>query len=129
MGMIKKIKRYCNLKKVVLKPYDFICHHKENIYHIKTIKFFGDAIVTFNSRKHLSIKVGKVKDGRFITRRETIINLDGFSDVNQGVIVFDKEPFKLLIQLNESDIEEIQGRHVHHYTLVSKEEDLLALLD
>jgi len=129
MGMIKKVKRYCQLKKTLLKPYDYIFHHKENIYHFKMIRFFGEAIVTFNSRNHLSIKTGRVKDGRFITKKETLISLDGFSDVNQGVIVFDKKPYKLLIQLNESDIEEISDRFVHHYTLVSKEEDLIALLD
>lgn len=129
MGMIKTVKRYCKLKKAMLKPYDYICHHKENIYHLKMIKFYGDAIVTFNSRNHLSIKTGKVKDGRFVTKKETIISLEGFSDIHQGVIVFDKLPFKLLKQLNESDIEEIETRFVHHYTLISKEEDLIALLE
>jgi hypothetical protein len=128
MGMIKKIKQYGELKKVFLKPYDYICHHKDNIYHLKMIKFFGDSIVTFNSKHHLSIKTGKVKDGRFITKKETIIQLDELSDVNQSVIVFDKTPFKLLKQLNESDIEEIEGRFVYDYILISKEEDLLALL-
>ena len=128
MGMIKKVKRYCQLKKAMLKPYDYICHHKENVYHLKMITFFGDAIVTFNSRNHLSIKIGKVKDGRFLTKKEKIISLDGFSDVNQGVIVFDKTPFKLLKQLNESDIVKIETRFVHDYILISKEEDLLALL-
>lgn len=129
MSMIKQMKRYCNLKKAVLKPYDFTCQHKENIYHLKVVKFFGDAIVTFNSRNHLSIKTGKVKSGRFVTKKEMIVSLAGFSDVNQGVIVFQKTPYKLLVQLNESDIEEIEGHNVYHYSLISKEEDLIALLD
>lgn len=128
MGMIKTIKRYCKLKKVMLKPYDYIYHHKEKIYHFKMIRFFGDAIVTFNSKNHLSIKTGKVKDGRFITRKESIVSLEGFSSVDQAVLVFDKVPFKLLKQLNESDLEAIEDGKVYHYTLVSKEEDLIALL-
>jgi hypothetical protein len=129
MGMIKTLKRYCDLKKAVLKPYDFVCHHKENIYHIKTIRTSKDVIVTFYSRNHLSIKTGKVKDGRFLTKNERILSLEGFSDVHQGVIVFDKQPFKILKQLNESDIVEVSEAKVHHYQLISKEEDLIALLD
>jgi len=129
MGMIKTLKRYCDVKKIVMKPYDFVCHHRENIYHIKAIRFSGAAIITFYSRNHLSIKSGKVKNGRFITKKERIIRLDGFADIKQGVILFDKEPFKILEQLNESDIVEITGNKVHHYHLISKEEDLIALLD
>jgi hypothetical protein len=127
MGMIKKVKQSCELKKVFLKPYDYICNHKQQVYHVKMIKFFGDAIVTFNSKFHLSIKTGKVKDGRFITKKETIIQLDEFSSVDQKVIVFDKTPFNVLKQLNESDIEEIENNCVYDYILISKEEDLLAL--
>lgn len=129
MGMIKTMKRYCDVKKVVMKPYDYICHHKENIYHIKTIRFSRSAIVTFYSRNHLSIKTGKIKDGRFLTKKERIISLDGFADVHQGVLLFDKEPYKILKQLNESDIVEVKDSTVHHYKLLSKEEDLIALLD
>ncbi len=129
MGMISTVKRYCQLKKALFKPYDYICHHKENIYHLKMVKFRGEAIVTFNSRNHLSIKSGKVKDGRFVTKSETIVSLEHFSDIHQGVLVFDQMPFKLLKQINESDIEEITDRFVHDYLLISKEEDLIALLD
>jgi hypothetical protein len=57
------------------------------------------------------IKKGKVSGIRFIQYNSTLIKLKGFMQKEYRVVILTNKPYKILKQINESDIKDVSNEN------------------
>jgi len=112
-----------DIKKSNNKFFDFFIMNGSNKTYVKIFNRKSPFILTFNSKTHIEVKIGKLRGNNFKIKRKTIYNIFELENYDKAFI-FDKKPFKVLSYKNESELEDIslykEHRGISFYTSLNE---------
>lgn len=98
---------HIKVKRVYFKEYSHVTEINHTQYHILVLPVTKNSILTINSQYMWEIKYGKQVGSRFNTTSTKLINLKNFQTLNNKMIVFKAQPYKIYKHINESDLIDI----------------------
>ncbi len=101
--------------------HDLIVMINEVKTYLKIIKLTSNSIFSFNSKTVWEIKKGKISGIRFIQFSSTLLKMDQFMEKPHKAIILTTKPYKILKQLNESEISDVSNEQFVHGVFIANE--------
>ncbi|AIO18565.1 hypothetical protein KQ51_00685 [Candidatus Izimaplasma bacterium HR1] len=108
----KKLQSYFpngKASKGFFKPYDYLLSNDDKDYYIKTLQVNENSILSINSKYVWEVKTGRISGINFKTSSKNLIDMKGFNELPNKIIVFKGEPYKILKYINESEVIDISN--------------------
>ena len=119
--ILKALKKEYVTKKREDNSHNIIILLNDKEIYVKIVSVSSNTIFSFNSKFMWEIKKGKVSGIRFIQHSSTLIKLKGFMQKENRVVILTNKPYKILKQINESDIEDVSDENYVHGILVTRD--------
>lgn len=117
--ILKKLKLNYDCSKKVNSSSDLIMNLNNNKYHVLIIKVSTNTLVTINSKHMWKLKRGKINGIRFKTVDSILLNLKGFMELTNKIIIVTNKPYKVLKAINESEVEDVSEKSsVYDFKLI-----------
>ena len=95
------------VKRSFFGEYTFKVENEGDVYHILILNVHRNSILTINSKYVWQIKYGRRDNVNFKTLNSKLIDMKSFMKLENRIVVFRNQPFKILKHLNEADIIDI----------------------
>ncbi|MCK5388515.1 MAG: hypothetical protein KAJ22_04455 [Candidatus Izimaplasma sp.] len=118
--IIKIIKSEYKTEKRSDRSHDIILYLNKKKYYLKVVNISSNVLLSINSKFVWEVKKGKISGIRFIKYSSTLIDLKSFIKKENKIVVLTNRPYKILKQLNESDIIDVSTKdYVHNIFITS----------
>jgi Leucine-rich repeat (LRR) protein len=97
------------VKRILFKDHNFMVTLKDTTHHIKILNVNRSTILSINSKHIWEIKNGKTKGISFKESSRKLIDMKPFNKRSNRIIVFKKQPYKILKYINESEVVDISN--------------------
>jgi len=94
-------------------------------YYVKIINTTSNVLVSLNSKSVWEIKKGKISGIRFIKHSSILIDLKKFMTKEHKIIILTNKPYKIMKQVNESDIIDVSDEQYVHNIFITNNLQLI----
>ena len=123
--ILKYLKSEFNTEKRSDNSYDITLNIKEKKYYVKIVNTNSNVLVSLNSKYVWEIKKGKISGIRFIKHSSRLIDLKKFMTKEQKIVILTNKPYKILKQVNESDIIDVSNeKYVHNIFITNSPQSI-----
>ncbi len=117
--IMKILKKEYTTKKRSNSSHDIILVINNVEYYVKIFNTTSNMQVSINSKYMWELSKGRINGIRFIKYSSKLIDLRGFIKNEKRIIILSNKPYKILKQINESDIEDVSSENSVHSTFIT----------